>query len=71
MHIDSISMDTGPHWVVSSESDCRSGGRKFDPGTIPYFGGDCEKISTVIPLLPLIREGLLSVPNESMCRSIG
>ena len=22
------------------EADCRSGGRKFDPGPVPYFHGD-------------------------------
>ena len=24
------------------ESDCRSRGRKFDPGPVPYFRGDCS-----------------------------
>ena len=33
------------------ESDCRSRGREFDPGQVPYFRGDYEIISTVI-LLP-------------------
>ena len=26
----------GPHSVVSNVSDCRSRGRKFDPGLVPY-----------------------------------
>ena len=29
---------------------------------------DCELVSTVILLLPLIQEGLLSVTRESMCK---
>ena len=32
-------------------SDCRSRGREFDPGPVPYFRGDYEIISTII-LLP-------------------
>ena len=40
----------------------------FDPGPVPYFVEiDHEIISTVILLLPLIQEGLLSVTNKSMC----
>ena len=35
----------------SCESDCRSRGREFNPGRVPYFHGDYEIISTVI-LLP-------------------
>ena len=37
---------TGPRSAVSNvsgnrcESDCRSRGRKFDPGPVPYFRGD-------------------------------
>ena len=30
----------GPHSAVSSVSDCRSRGHKFDPGQVPYFRGD-------------------------------
>ena len=33
------------------KSDCRSRGREFEPGLVPYFRGDYEIISTVI-LLP-------------------
>ena len=33
------------------ESDCRSRGREFNPGPVPYFRGDYEIISAVI-LLP-------------------
>ena len=32
-------------------SDCRSKGREFDPGPVPYFEIDHEIISTII-LLP-------------------
>ena len=66
-HIDSISIDAGPYNGVGSESDCRSRGREYDPGLVPYFRGDYELISSVILLLPLIQEGLLSVPSEIMC----
>ena len=37
---------TGPHSAVGKvsgnicESDCRSMGREFDPGPVPYFRGD-------------------------------
>ena len=37
---------TGPRSAVGNvsgnrcESDCRSRGRKFDPGPVPYFRGD-------------------------------
>ena len=50
-------MDTGPRSAVGNlsdcrfMSDCRSSGRKFDPGPVSYFGGDYEIISTAI-LLP-------------------
>ena len=49
---------TGPRSAVGNVagyrcvSDCRSRGREFDPGPVPYFrGNDHEIISTVI-LLP-------------------
>ena len=32
------------------ESDCRSRGREFDPGPVPYFREDYEIISTVYSL---------------------
>ena len=35
-------------------SDCRSRGREFDPGPVPYVEIDHEMISKVILLLPLI-----------------
>ena len=31
---------SGPRSAVSFMSDCRSMGRKFDPGLVPYFRGD-------------------------------
>ena len=37
---------TGPRSAVGNvsgyrcEADCRSGGREFDPGPVPYFRGD-------------------------------
>ena len=42
----SIYKSTGPLGAVGNvsgnrcESDCRSRGREFDPGLVPYFGGD-------------------------------
>ena len=41
-----ISVHTGPRSAVGNvsgnrcESDCRSRGREFDPGPVPYFRGD-------------------------------
>ena len=31
--------NTGPHSAGGNVSDCRSRGRKFDPGLVPYFCG--------------------------------
>ena len=31
---------TGPRITVGNVSDCRSRGREFDPGSVPYFSGD-------------------------------
>ena len=59
--IDNNSILAGPHSAVGSKSECGSRGCEFD--LVPY----CEIISTVILLLRLIQEGLLSVTNESMC----
>ena len=30
---------TGPCSLFGTESDCRSRGREFDPGPVPYFHG--------------------------------
>ena len=51
-------------------SDCRSRGREFDPGPVPYFHGDwswnnCYGHSP--PFRWFIQEGLLSVTSKSMC----
>ena len=41
-----VTFDTGPGSAVGNvschrcESDCRSRGREFDPGPVPYFRGD-------------------------------
>ena len=41
-----ISLPTGPRSAVGNvsgyrcEADCRSRGREFDPGPVPYFRGD-------------------------------
>ena len=49
-----------PHSAVGNVSgykcvsDCRSRGRKFDPGPVTFVEIDHEMISTVILLLPLI-----------------
>ena len=31
---------TWPRSAIGSQSDCRSRGREFDPGPVPYFRGD-------------------------------
>ena len=51
-------------------SDCRSRGREFDPGPVPYFRGDWSWnyfYSHSPPFRWFIQEGLLSVTSESMC----
>ena len=51
-------------------SDCRSRGREFDPGPVPYFRGDWswnDFYSHSPPFRYFIQEGLLSVTSESMC----
>ena len=67
---------TGPFSAVGNvsgnrcESDCRSGGREFDPGPVPYFCGDWSW-NNYYGHSPsfgwIIQEGLLSVTSESMC----
>ena len=53
------------------ESDCRSGGCKFDLGLVPYFHGDWSWWNIFYghspPFSWIIQEGLLSVSNKSMC----
>ena len=52
------------------ESDCRSRGREFDPGPVPYFRGDWSWNNFYghsPPFRWIIQEGLLSVTSESMC----
>ena len=56
--MESSFLTTGPRSAVGNVSvyrcvsDCRSRGREFDPGPVPYFRGDWSwNISTVI-LLP-------------------
>ena len=64
----SHSYNTRPVSTVRNASECRSWGRRFDPSLVPYFVEiDHGIISTVILLLSLIQEGLLSVTSESMC----
>ena len=61
-----MSFKTGPRSAVGNvsdcryKSDCRSRGRKFDPGPVPYFFAEIahEIISTTILLPPLIQEVL-------------
>ena len=51
-------------------SDCRSRGREFDPGPVPYFRGDWswnDFYGHSPPFRWCIQEGLLSVTSESMC----
>ena len=55
-------------------SDCRSRGREFDPGPVPYFRGDWSWNNFYghsPPLRWIIQEGLLSVTSESMCIELG
>ena len=33
-------------------SDCRSRGREFDPGSVPYFRGDDYEMISMVILLP-------------------
>ena len=67
---------TGPHSAVGNvsgnrcESDCRSRGREFDPGPVPYFRGDWSWNNFYghsPPFRWIIQEGLFSVTSESMC----
>ena len=43
-------LETGPRSAVGNvsgnrcESDCRSRGREFDPGPVPYFRGDFSSL---------------------------
>ena len=51
-------------------SDCRSRGREFDPGPVPYFRGDWswnDFYGHSPPFRWFIQEGLLSVTSKSMC----
>ena len=49
-------------------SDCRSKGRKFDPGLVPYLVEiDHEILLRPFTSLWMIHEGLLSVTSKSMC----
>ena len=69
-------MHRGPWSAVGNvsgnrcESDCRSRGRKFDPGPVPYFHGDWlwnNFYGHSPPFRWIIQEGLLSVTSVSMC----
>ena len=51
-------------------SDCRSRGREFDHGPVPYFRGDVswnDFYGHSPPFRWFIQEGLLSVTSESTC----
>ena len=70
------SLVTGPRSAVGNVSgcrclsDCRSRGREFDPGPVPYFRGDWSWNNFYghsPPFRWFIQEGLLSVTSESMC----
>ena len=55
---------------LDAPSDWRPGGRGFNPSRgrqHSFMEIDHEIISTVIPSLPLIQEGQLSVSGERMC----
>ena len=51
------------------KSDCRSRGREFDPGPVPYFRGDWlwNNFYGYSPPFRWIIQGLLSVTSESVC----
>ena len=66
----------GPHSAVGNVSgyrcvsDCRSRGREFDPGPVPYFRGNWswnDFYGHSPTFRWFIQEGLLSVTSESMC----
>ena len=55
---------------LDAPSDWRPGGRGFNPCQVQqhsFMETDHEIFSTVIPSLPLIQEGQLSVSGERMC----
>ena len=56
--------------ATDASLDCRSRGREFDPGLVPYFHGDWSWNNFYCHSPPfhwIIQEGLLSVTSESMC----
>ena len=74
-----LGMNTGPRSAVGNVSgyrcvsDCRSRGREFDPGPVPYFRGDWSWNNFYghsPPFRWFIQEGLLSVTRESMCTKL-
>ena len=69
-------INAGPRSAVGNVSgyrcvsDCRSRGREFNPGPVPYFHGDWswnDFYDHSPPFRWFIQEGLLSVTSESMC----
>ena len=75
-----LNLLTGPCSTVGNisgyrcEADCRSRGREFDPGPVPYFRGDWSWNNFYghsPPFRWIIHEGLLSVTSESMCTITG
>ena len=77
LHVNYITKFTGPGSAVGNvsgnrcESDCRSRGRVFDPGPVPYFRGDWSWnnfYGHYPPFRWIIQEGLLSSTSESMCK---
>ena len=62
------------YWYVGRASDWLSGGREFDPRRIrrhSFMEIDHETFSTVIPSIPLIQEGQLSVSGERVSTKTG
>ena len=71
-----LGLHIGPRSAVGNVSgyrcvsDCRSRGREFDPGPVPYFRGDWSWNNFYghsPPFRWFIQEGFLSVTSESMC----
>ena len=59
----------GPSSTIGSEPNAGPGVMSLIPArSHTFLGIDHERFSTVILLLPLIQEGLVSVTIESMCR---
>ena len=71
---------TGPRSAVGNVSgyrcvsECRSRGREFDPGPVPYFRGDDHEIISTVILLPsadLFKKGCCQLQAKVCARITG